>query len=88
MSVAPDAPTNLPRHRRPPEYEGTGKDPVWAIQEGELGPHLRYAPDNVPAPIHGVVEPAIPMTFEAYQRALEETAPYWTRDEAWTSRSK
>jgi hypothetical protein len=49
------------------------------MQEGELGPHLRYVPDDVPTPRHGVVEPAIAMTFEAYQHALEGTAPYWTR---------
>ncbi len=33
MSVAPDTPSNLPRHRRPPEHGGTGKDPLWSIQE-------------------------------------------------------
>jgi hypothetical protein len=79
LSVAPEIPTNLPPHRRPPEYGGTGKDPVWGIQEGALGPYLRYVPDAVPTPRHGVVEPAVSMPFEAYQRALEETAPYWTR---------
>jgi hypothetical protein len=88
LSVAPEAPTNLPRHRRPPEYDGTGKDPVWGIQEGALGPYLRYVPDAVPTPRHGVIEPAVSMTFEAYQRALEGTAPYWMRYEAWTSRVK
>ena len=40
LSVAPEAPTNLPRHRRPQEYDGTGQDPVWGIQEGALGPYL------------------------------------------------
>ena len=79
MSVAPDAPTNLPQHRRPPEYDGTGKDPIWGLQEAELGLHLRYVPDAVPTPRHGVVEPAVSMTFEAYQQALEGTVPYWRR---------
>ncbi len=79
MSVAPDAPTNLPRHRRPPEHGGTGKDPVWGMQEGDLGPHLRYVSDDVLTPTHGVVEPVVPMAYEAYQRVLEGTAPYWTR---------
>jgi hypothetical protein len=80
MSVAPDTPLNLPRHRRPPDYDGTGKDPVWGIREGELGPHLRYVPDEAPTPpIHGIVEPTVTMMFEAYQQALEATVPYWTR---------
>src|SRR5947208_14274699 len=74
ISVAPDTPSNLPRHPRPPEYGGTGKDPLWSIQESALGAHLRYAV-AVPAPIHGVIEPTIPMTFAAYQQALAKTAP-------------
>jgi hypothetical protein len=79
MSVAPDTPRNLPRHRRLPEYGGTGKDPVWGIQEKALGANLRYVPDDVLTPTHGVIEPATIMTLAAYQQALEKTAPYWTR---------
>ncbi len=79
MSVVPDSPRHLPRHRRPPEYGGTGNDPVWRIQETTLGPQLRYIPDDGPMPIHGVIEPAVMMTFEAYEQAIEETAPHWTR---------
>ncbi len=79
MSVAPNTPSNLPRHRRPPEHGGTGKDPLWSIQERELGVYLRYVADVVLVPTHGVIEPIIPMTFAAYQQALAETAPYWAR---------
>jgi hypothetical protein len=79
MSVAPDTPSNLPRHRRPPEHGGTGKDPLWSIQERALGVHLRYVADAVPVPTHGVIEPTILMPFAAYQHALAETAPYWAR---------
>jgi hypothetical protein len=79
MSVAPDSPTHLPRHRRTPEFGGTGKDPLWCIQEAYLGPMLRYLPDRVSRPQHGVIESAIPMTFDAYQQALEATSRYWTR---------
>ena len=79
MSVAPDSPAHLPRHRRPPEFGGTGKDVVWCIQEENLDPMLRYIPDDVSHPRHGVIEPAFTMTFEDYQRALERTAPYWMR---------
>ena len=79
MSVAPDTPSNLPRHRRPSEHGGTGKDPLWSIQERDLGVHLRYVADAVPVPIHGVIEPTIRIPFIAYQQALAETAPYWVR---------
>lgn len=79
MSVAPDTPSNLPRHRRPPEHGGTGKDPLWSIQERNLGVHLRYVADAIPVPTHGVIEPTVPMPFVAYQQALAETAPYWVR---------
>ena len=58
---------------------GQGKIPLWSIQASKLGAHLRYVADAVPAPIHGVIEPIIPMTFAAYQQALAETAPYWVR---------
>ncbi len=37
LSVSPDDPRNLPAFRRPPEFQGVGKDPVWAIAEAELG---------------------------------------------------
>ena len=75
MSVAPDTPSNLPRHRRPLEHGGTGKDPLWSIQERNLGVHLRYVADTVLVPTHGVIEPTMPMTFAAYQQALTATAP-------------
>ena len=79
MSVAPDTPSNLPRHRRPPEHGGTGKDPLWSIQGRNLGVRSRYVADVVPVPTHGIIEPTIPMPFTAYQQALAETAPYWAR---------
>ena len=78
-SGAPDTPSNLPRHRRPPEHGGIGKDPLWSIQERNLGVHLRYVADTVLVPTHGVIEPTIPMPFAFYQQALAETAPSWVR---------
>jgi hypothetical protein len=45
MSVSPDSPANLPRHRRPPSWGGTGLDDVWAISVSELGEKLVYRPD-------------------------------------------
>jgi hypothetical protein len=79
MSVAPHDPRNLPRHRLPPEFGGTGKDPVWSIRASDLGPDLQYRPDPSNPTGHGFVEPARPMSFDEYQHALAEMQPLWRR---------
>jgi hypothetical protein len=76
LSVSPDDALNLPRHRLPPEYGGTGKDPVWSIGEEELGARLTYRPDPDDA-THGFVEPAEVMAFLAFESALAATASRW-----------
>ncbi|MGH3088625.1 MAG: hypothetical protein ACRDSJ_15075 [Rubrobacteraceae bacterium] len=45
MSVSPLPPTNLPEHRRPPEFGGYGEDPVYEFDTDELPPALSYRPD-------------------------------------------
>jgi hypothetical protein len=77
MSVSPDAIENLPEHRRPPEHGGDGDDPVWEIDEEELGGLLAYTPDSDSARPHGFVEPAYQMPLEDYQLALAETRQLW-----------
>jgi hypothetical protein len=79
MSVSPDDPTRLPWHRRPPEWGGTGKDPVYQIEAEALGRELVYRPDPDDPQGHGFVEPVRWMPFEEYQRALWETRREWTR---------
>lgn len=79
MSVSPHDPGNLPLHRRPVAYGGTGKDPVWRIIEDGLGPTLSYRPDPADPDGQGFVEPAFPMPFEQYQRCFEATAASWER---------
>jgi len=78
LSVSPDDPMNLPRHRRPPDFEGVGKDPVWGITDGDLGDDLAYRPDPTQSG-HGFVEPARPMTLNEYQNALAQTQYRWTK---------
>lgn len=77
MSVSPGSPENLPRHRRPPEWGGTGLDRVWGISSDELDPRLLYRPDPAQPDSHGFIEPRSPMTFEEYQAALAETRSEW-----------
>src|SRR5262249_30524351 len=78
LSVAPDDPMNLPHFRRPPKWHGTGKDPVWAIDDSSLSPDLCYRPDPARAG-HGFVEPARSMTLEEFQEAIARTAGLWQK---------
>ncbi len=78
MSASPDDPLNLPVFRRPPEYQGVGKDPVWTITIAELGPSLVYRPDPTSAR-HGFIEPARPMPLADYQHALSQTRALWRK---------
>jgi RHS repeat-associated protein len=75
MSVAP-SPQALPSFRRPPEFGGTGSDPVWGISTSDLGPRLRYVPDS---PTHGTIQPAEVMSIGDFQAALCETGACWSR---------
>jgi hypothetical protein len=77
MSVSPGHPENLPRHRKPPEWGGTGLDQVWEISEEELGDRLVYRPDPDQPDVHGFIEPNRPMTFAEYQDALAGTRLKW-----------
>jgi hypothetical protein len=79
MSVAPGAPRNLPRHRRPPELNGVGRDPVWQVGEETLDSELVYRPDPDDPDMHGFVEPARAMRYSEYVAALERTRELWRR---------
>jgi hypothetical protein len=76
MSVAPDRPTNLPDHRRPPKFGGTGKDPDWEISIDSLGDDLTFRQDK---PNHGLFEPAREMSIEEFQEALADLAFLWSK---------
>lgn len=79
MSVTPGDPGQLPRHRRPPEFDGTGKDPLWTVAVRALGPQLRYRPDPLTPTRHGFIEPAAAMPFAEFQAALAATRGDWRR---------
>jgi hypothetical protein len=79
MSVSPDDPAYLPAFRRPPEFGGTGNDPIWNIRDNELGQDLIYRPDPPRPNTHGFVEPRRPMTLLAYQIALANTQTWWNK---------
>ncbi|HEX9679788.1 MAG TPA: RHS repeat-associated core domain-containing protein, partial [Candidatus Saccharimonadales bacterium] len=78
MSVSPNSPHNLPPHRRPPEFGGTGKDPVFCIESSCLSDGLQYRPDPNNPTGHGFIEPSREMSSEEYQKLLGETRPLWS----------
>lgn len=81
LSVSRGDPMGLPAWRRPPEYCGVGKDPVWSVSENDLGPKLHYRPDPAKSN-HGFVEPLEASTLERFQQALGDTQRFWKRETA------
>lgn len=77
LSVAPDSPLHLPQHRRPVQLGGTGRDPVFSTEAEALPLTLAYRPDPRAASQHGFIEPARPVSLEALQRDLCQTASLW-----------
>jgi len=74
LSVAPDDPVHLPRHRRPATLGGKGRDPVWSIDSDDLEPDLEFRQDR---PGHGLIEPKRAMTLQEFQDALAGTRCRW-----------
>jgi hypothetical protein len=74
MSVAPNDPADLPRHRRPASLGGIGRDPVWYIEADDLGPDLVFRQDR---PSHGLIEPKRAMTLDEFQAALARSRQFW-----------
>lgn len=78
MSVAPDDPLLLPPHRRPPEFFGSGTDPVWQVADSHLPEELAYRATSL---THGQVEPSAPMHLEDFRHALAGTRAQWSRSD-------
>ena len=74
MSVAPDDALNLPRHRRPASLGGTGREPVWYIEDEDWGPNLDFRQDRA---THALIEPARPLALQTFQDALADTRRNW-----------
>ena len=74
MSVAPDDPKGLPRHRKPKSLGGIGQDAIWYMDTIDLGAELQFRQDSL---CHGVIEPRQPMTLQSFQEALVRTRSCW-----------
>jgi hypothetical protein len=78
LSVSPPPASNLPRHRRPLEFGGTGSDPIFELETEDLPEGLAYRPDP-DDPGHGLIGPARRMGLEEYRAAILETRVLWRR---------
>jgi hypothetical protein len=74
MSVALDDPLFLPGWRRPSEFLGSARHPVWFLDETDLPQELDLVLDS---PEHGVVGPASSMRLADYEAALASTQSSW-----------
>jgi hypothetical protein len=74
MSVAPDDPLNLQKHRRPASLGGIGRDPVWYIETDHLGSDLEF---RLERPGHGLIEPKRAIALGLFQAALAGLRPQW-----------
>ena len=75
VSVSP-SPQDLPPHRKPIEFGGTGKDPVWKLDVADLGNDLQHVPDK---PGHGTIQPKQSMPLSKYQTALANLKSKWIK---------
>jgi hypothetical protein len=79
MSLAIGSPRNLPAHRRPREFGGTGRDPVFMLmQPFWAAVHIHV--DN-PEEHHAYMEPIRRCCLEAFELELAATRRYWRRVE-------
>lgn len=74
MSVAPDNPAHLQKHRRPVSLGGIGLDPVWYIEASDLVALLEFRQDKS---THGVIQPRQTMSRQKFEDALAQTRTHW-----------
>jgi len=68
----------LPAFRKPPQFGGTGKDPLWQIDDNDIAGDLQAIQDS---PTHVSILPRVTMSLERYELALASTQNNWERVE-------
>jgi hypothetical protein len=66
----------LPAFRKPGRFGGTGKDPLWQIDDSIITGDLQAVQDS---PTHVSILPRVTMSLERYEAALANTQKYWER---------
>ncbi|WP_293352951.1 MULTISPECIES: hypothetical protein [unclassified Microcoleus] len=67
---------SLPAFRRPSKFGGTGKDPLWQIDDRNIMGDLQAIQDS---PTHVSILPRVTMSLERYEAALANTQNDWER---------
>ena len=66
----------LPAFRKPTEFGGNGKDPLWKIDDSIITGDLQAVQDSR---THVSIMPRVTMSLEKYEAALASTQKYWER---------
>lgn len=66
----------LPTFRKPSAFGGTGRDPLWQIDDGYITGDLEAVQDS---PTHVSIMPSATMLLERYEAAIAQTQMYWER---------
>ena len=68
----------LPQSRKPKEFGGYGKDPLWKIDDSLIIGDLQAVQDSSSS-THVTITPSVTMSLEKYEAALANTQEYWER---------
>ncbi|MEE3717558.1 hypothetical protein V2H45_12410 [Tumidithrix elongata RA019] len=66
----------LPAFRKPNQFGGTGKDPLWQIDDSNIIGDLQAVQDS---PTHVSILPRVTMMLQRYEAALASTQIKWER---------
>ena len=64
----------LPAFRKPPAFGGSGRDPLWQIDDSKITGDLEAVQDS---PTHVSILPSATMLLEKYEAALARTHNDW-----------
>ena len=67
---------SLPPFRKPPKFGGTGKDPLWQIDDSKILGDIEAVQDS---PTHVSILPSATMLLEKYEAALAQTQNEWEK---------
>lgn len=76
MSVALDAPQNLPKPRLPRSLGGEGRDPVFSMFTADVPGSLIVRTDRYP---HALVEPGRRCLLREFESELVSSRPLWRK---------
>lgn len=65
---------SLPEFRKPTKFGGTGKDPLWQIDDSKISGDIEAVQDS---PTHVTIMPTATMLLEKYETALAKTRNDW-----------